>query len=300
MRVARYSALDWWTRPDFGSEDGRAAADKTQYKPLHRGDPDRPGHFEMVVTRYPVPKSVPRHRHAHDQLRYTLAGSSPWSPENSTPTGSLLYIPSGTAYGPYERPTDIELLSIEFEGANRAPFLDIDTLHEAHQRLAARGRFEGNVYHWVDEAGEPQKLNARRARELEALGFVPQPPHPRFATPIEIDPDRFGGTLIAGRTAIRHLVAFEESGTAISMLSLEVEATHGYTARGTELMFVTAGSGEMSGTRLSERDAVHLESENVAIESETGLEMLVLRLPRPVDTTQETIEEEGNARQPAA
>ena len=38
----------------------------------------------------------------------------------------------------------------------------------------------------------------------------------------------------------------------------------------------------------------------VAIESETGLEMLVLRLPRPVDTTQETIEEEGNARQPAA
>lgn len=119
MRLTRDSEIDWTPRTGGRPEPGRP---KTDIKLLHEGDPGKPGNFEMVVARYPAPKEYPKHRHTIDQLRYTLAGSSPWAPGRETPEGSLVYIPAGTHYGPYTRAAGIELMAVQFEGAGGTPF----------------------------------------------------------------------------------------------------------------------------------------------------------------------------------
>src|SRR5262245_10175714 len=198
MRLTRYRELDWTTRPAMG-DDGRPKDKRTQFKLLHKGAPGQPVHFEAVVTTYPMPKSVKRHRHDTDQYRYSLKGTSPWEPGKETLEGSLLFIPAGTLYGPYERPTGIELLQVEFEGAGRSPFVDFETLHEAHKRLAERGTFDDDGYYTeVTASGETRRLRAGKARLEEAWGGREYPPPKmRYSNPIEINPRNFDWTEIA-------------------------------------------------------------------------------------------------------
>jgi hypothetical protein len=130
VRLTRYDDVPWQTRSKAsqGAPVGGGGTDRpragTQIKPLHQGERGRPGYYEMVVSRYPAAKPYRRHRHAVDQLRYTLAGESPWEPGRATGVGSLLYVPAGTYYGPYERPAGVELMAVQFEGADRTPFED--------------------------------------------------------------------------------------------------------------------------------------------------------------------------------
>ena len=68
MKVTRYADVDWAPRRALSDRDGRSPSDKTIARVLHRGTPGEPGHFEMSVTTYTVPKKVDRHRHDTDQF----------------------------------------------------------------------------------------------------------------------------------------------------------------------------------------------------------------------------------------
>jgi hypothetical protein len=278
--VTRYTEVDWTTRPDLGGDDARAAADKTRIKRLHLGSPDRPVHFEMAVTTYPVPKSVKRHRHDTAQFRYTLAGTSPWAPGHETPEGGLLFIPAGTPYGPYERPVDVELLQVEFEGVAGSPFVDFDTLFEARQRLAARGRFEEGVYSWIDDAGSARRMPAGKACLEEAIGGEPLVPKTRFASPIEVLPDAFSWALIGPGVGVREFVTFPERGTRLAHLGLDAGARHRVDADRTTLLFTTRGRGELDGEPVGERDAVRIDpGESAELIAGPRFELLLLGLP---------------------
>jgi hypothetical protein len=126
MHLTRDADLEWTPRAGGRAQAG-ATHRPTEIKLLHAGDPGQPGNFEMVVARYPAPRDYPIHRHNIDQLRYTLVGASPWAPGRETPEGSLVYIPSGTFYGPYTRPAGVELMAIQFEGPSRARFTGDDS-----------------------------------------------------------------------------------------------------------------------------------------------------------------------------
>jgi hypothetical protein len=121
MQLTRDADVDWTPRAGGRAQAGSTHR-PTEIKLLHVGDPAKPGNFEMVVARYPAPRDYPEHRHNIDQLRYTLVGASPWAPGRATPEGSLVYIPSGTFYGPYTRQAGIELMAVQFEGASGVRF----------------------------------------------------------------------------------------------------------------------------------------------------------------------------------
>lgn len=281
MRLTRYRDLDWVTRPDMGG-DSRPKEMKTRFKLLHRGTPGEPGHFEMVVTTYPMPKSVKRHRHDTDQYRYSLKGTSPWAPGMETPEGSLLFVPGGTHYGPYERPAGIELLQVEFEGVGGSPFVDFDTLYQAHQRLAERGTFEEGYWTGVDASGERRRMRAGTARLQEAWGGKEYPPPKmRFSTPIELNPRNFHWLDVEPGVQVREFIAFPERGTRTAQVGLDAGATHNLEVDQRALLFVATGSGSADGQEIGERDAIRLDpGERLALAAASRLELLLLGLPK--------------------
>jgi hypothetical protein len=282
MRLTRYGELDWETRPSMGN-DGRPKDKKTRFKLLQKGTPGEPVHYEMVVTTYPAIKSVKRHRHDTDQYRYTLKGTSPWAPGFETAEGSLLFIPAGTLYGPYERPAGIELLQVEFEGAGRSPFVDFETLHEAHQRLAERGTFGDDGYYTeVTASGETRRLRGGKARLMEAWGGREYPPPTmRYSLPIEINPRNFAWTGIAPGVQVKELLSFPERGTRTAELGLGAGATYEFSADQTTLLFVSTGTGTAGGEAIEERDSVRVDpGERLPLAATSRLEFLVLGLPK--------------------
>jgi hypothetical protein len=159
MRLTRYSETEW--TPRAGGRPGPAGATRrpTEIKLLHVGDPGKPGNFEMVVARYPAPREYPVHRHNIDQLRYTLVGSSPWAPGRETPEGSLVYIPSGTHYGPYVRQAGIELMAVQFEGPSRAPFSGDESSQAGpfpEPRFTTAIEMHPAAFAWIDVAAGVQ------------------------------------------------------------------------------------------------------------------------------------------------
>ncbi len=282
MQVTRYDDLEWAPRRALSDRDGRSASQKTLAKVLHRGIPGEPGHFEMSVTTYSVPKTVERHRHDTDQFRLSLHGESPWAPGHVTPPGGLLFIPSGTPYGPYERPAGIELLQVEFEGADGAPFADIDLLVDTKARLAQQGTFANGMFRWIDEHGVEQRKPEFRAVLEAATGRPQSMPRTRFSVPIELVPDHFHWVPVSPTAWVREFVAFPERGTRVWQLAVG-NGAHRLTASQRTLLFVSAGSGSAGGQPLRERDSIRLEpADSVEIAATERIELFALDLPRLV------------------
>jgi hypothetical protein len=283
MKVVRYADIEWTSHPDLrGGSVATQQSPKTLYKPLFKGTPGEPNHFEMVVSTYTAPKFYPRHRHDIDQLRWTLRGVSPWAPGMETPESSLIYIPAGTFYGPYERPAGIELMAIQFEGANQAPFVDFDSLLVAQAELTRRGSFERGQYTWTDANGVRRERDGHEAGWEQATGRTQKYPEARFSTPIEIHPANFAWRQLGGGAEMKDLGTFGELGTRLWMLALSGGQSFTFAPPGqTTLLFVTAGSGATSGGPIQQRDAIRLEAEEeLQLQASERLELFALGLPR--------------------
>jgi len=179
MRVAKYDDIPWIPFPDLrGGPKGATVENRdTLYRTLLKGEPSSLGNFEAAVYSYKSPKAYPRHRHDFDQIRYTLAGVSPWAPGQITPVGSLAYFPAGTYYGPYERQPGLEIFFIQFQGAGCPIFVDYDSLTVAHDHLAKKGAFEAGVYTWIDEEGGATTwMGTRRPSNTYAATTKSSPP----------------------------------------------------------------------------------------------------------------------------
>jgi hypothetical protein len=290
MRVAHYAEIEWTTGPDgVESPRGQTATErrpKTLFKTLFRGTPGQPNHFDMIVSAYHAPKYYPRHRHDIDQLRLTLVGVSPYAPGLETPVGSLHYIPAGTYYGPYERPSGLELFAVQFEGANQAPFVDQDSLLAAQQELEQRGTFEKGQYIWTDKDGTRHEQNGYAAAWTQATGRPQGFPQARFSTPLEINPASFEWRTLAPGVQVKEFGTFGELGTRLAMLRVDADTSFALPPTGQiTLSFVTTGSGTADGVGVRERDGLRIEAnEEVHLTAESRLELFVLGLPRHSDT----------------
>jgi len=245
MRVTRYAEIEWSRRgkaDSVGAPDGASNRPRpaTEVKVLQRGEPGRQGYFEMVVSRYPEHKDYKRHRHIVDQIRYTLAGSSPWEPDRATEEGGLLYVPAHTYYGPYVRPAGVELLAVQCAAGNDQPF---------------------------EEESVPPELDTGR-------------PPTRFTVPIELLPDAFPWRVAAPGVRIKDLLRVAAQGTALSMISVADGKRHQLVSGQRTLAFVLRGAGTVGGQAVAERDGLYLDpAEEVDVSSDLELELLLIGLP---------------------
>jgi hypothetical protein len=287
MQVARYADIEWTSTLDGiessrGPNVGTVERPKTLNRVLFKGTPGQPNHFEMVVATYDAPKFYPKHRHDIDQLRLTLRGVSPWAPGMETPVGSLVYIPAGTFYGPYERPGDVELMAVQFEGANGAPFVDQHMMLAAQQELSRKGTFDNGHFIWTDDAGARHEQNGFAAAWAQATGRMQAYPDARFSIPLEINPASFAWREIAPGMQVREFGTFGELGTRLAMLGLDAGTSFDMPSPcQTTLLFVTVGSGAADALAIGERDGIRLEAhDEVHLTAESRLELFLLGLPK--------------------
>jgi hypothetical protein len=264
-----------------------------QYRRLFRGDPDRPGNFEMVVLRSPRDDAsihFPRHRHDFDQVRLTLAGNPAWAPKREVPPGSVVYTAAGTFYGPYDRFADEEQLHIQFEGANHARFLDYDTLADARRRMSRDGRFERGIYITADDEGNETKTDAHQAVMEFLTGRPMTYPRSRYTDSIQIDPGLFGWDEAGPGARTKQLGSFTECLTTLWTVQVDAGAEYAFPASAqTRLVFVQDGTGVAEGEEIGPWDGLLLgPGETGVVTGGSTLTLFVLTLPKTGDqTTQE-------------
>jgi hypothetical protein len=245
MRLTRYADLEWSRRAtavSVGAPDGAANRPRpaSQIKVLARGEPGLPGYFEMVVSRYPEAKEYKRHRHIVDQIRYTLAGSSPWAPDRATEEGGLLYVPAHTYYGPYVRPAGVELMAVQFAAGRDQPF---------------------------EENSVPPERDTGR-------------PPTRFTVPIELRPDAFPWRAAGTGVRTKEIIRVGTDGTALSMVGVADGGRHRLVAGQRTLGFVLGGAGAVGGRPVAERDGLYFDSgEEAEVSSDLELQLLLIALP---------------------
>jgi hypothetical protein len=301
MRVAKYSELPWdhfaGVRASGNGDSSGKQPQGSGFKRLFQGEAGQPGNFEMVVllTGESSGHHFPRHRHDFDQLRWTLAGSPEWTPGRPTPTGTLVYTPAGTYYGPYDRHAGDEQLHVQFEGANGAPFVHYDMFLQARAELAQKGTFDRGVYSWTDERGQRHNKDAHEAAQEHITGRPVDFPPARFTTQIDIIPDSFTWLELAPGVSFKELGRFGERDTRIAMLKLEGNASYRVTSpEQVALLFVTEGAGEADGTPVEKRDGMMLTKGDQGLISTTGqIEILLLGLPKPAETRSSESSQKG-------
>lgn len=291
MRVARYDEIPWLPHDDYrtyGKTEAELAAEGKQArslrKGLFKGTPGQPGHYEMLISSYRTVKYYPLHRHNVDQVRYTLKGKSGWGKEHATPEGSLLYVPAGTPYGLYERDAGLELVYVQFEGANGAPVVDTDTLFEAHRELAKTGSFEKGIYTWTDADGQTHQMEASRAGWEHVTGLKEEYPPARYTTGIEMNPRNFAWVDVGNGAQLKELGTFTELGTRMAMIGVDPGGSYALSAGEQRLLlFVTTGAGAVDGQPISAQDGVMLDPGDTSTFTATErLEILLLGLPKSV------------------
>lgn len=309
MQIAKYDEIPWSVSP--GTRGGGDATSKTmaakgqegfKYKRLFTGAVGQPGNFEMVVLRTEDAQDVkhyPRHNHAFEQVRLTLQGEPDWTPGSVTPEGWVIYMGAGTAYGPYNRQAGHEQLHVQFQGVSCPPFLNYEEMTAARDALAKKGKFEKGVFTWIDEQGRRHNKDGHAATVEQATGVELVVPKPRYADPVNMDPQAYEWTEVAPGVQRRDLGSFTEGETRIGFLRLEKGAAYEIPrAAQRQLFFVHSGTGTAGGKTIGARDGLMVEPDEAGakIVASSALEFFILGLPKlaPAQTAQ------GNARKSAA
>jgi hypothetical protein len=293
VRIAKYVDQPWKRfannrgsdRPDDSDNVPDNQLPGVRYRRLFTGVTGQPGNYEAVILWTPTEdagRHFPRHRHDFDQLRYTIAGNPLMGPDQPTPPGHIAYTPAGTFYGPYDRHAGEIQIHVQFEGANRAPFVDYDTLVEANLELAKRGTFEKGVYTWIDDNGRRHNMDGNQAAVEQATGRKVEFPAPRFPASVQMDPTSFNWIQLQPGVQQKELGRFTEAETRVAMLRLESGATYQFTSPDQRtLLFVVSGAGTADGEAIEERDGLFAEVGDGGVLSTSGhLELLLLGLPK--------------------
>jgi hypothetical protein len=299
MQVAKYrdtTVFRLGVRGGMSEADASLPEDQkpgVQYRRLFKGDPDKPGNFEMVLLRSPSSDPsihFPRHRHDFDQVRLTLAGNPAWAPKRTVPPGHIVYTAAGTFYGPYDRYSDEEQLHIQFEGANHARFLDYDTLGQARREMAASGRFERGIYVTTSADGHETKTDAHQAVMEHLTGRPMTYPDARYKDSIQINPDLFAWESCGPGVRTRQLGTFTEALTSLSMLEISEGAEYKFPpSPRTRLVFVMDGAGHAGTEELQPWDGVLLAPGDTGpITAAPSLRLFVVTLPNTEDQTNQT------------
>lgn len=290
MHIAKYDEIPWSISPGTRgggkktSEQMSKGEEGFKYKRLFTGAPGKPGNFEMVVLRTESTedlKHYPRHRHAFEQVRLTLAGKPDWTPGSVTPEGWVIYMGAGTYYGPYERQGGHEQLHLQFQGIGCPPFLNYEEMKAARDALTKKGSFDKGVFTWIDEHGKRHNKDGHAAAVEHATGKPLVVPPARYADPVNMNPDAYQWVEIANGVQRKELGCFTEAETRLGFLRIAQGAV--FTLPRAEqrlLFFVCSGTGSVNGRALSERDGIMIDAGESGVVLTGPLMLFLAGLPK--------------------
>ena len=248
-------------------------------RPLLVGDDGSPDDFVLYTLRTPKEFFSPRHRHNFDQVRLQLEGHSDFTDGRLTP-GKIGYFPEGTHYGPQTGSDDSTILLLQFGGASGQGHMSHAALKEMIARLKQAGTFHDGVYTWHDESGQKHNKDgyqaAWEARYGRPMTFAP----PRYDRPVFMTPEHFDWRPVAGAPGVREraLGAFNQHRTSIALIEIGRGSVH--TVAGGAIVFASAGSGSVGGSRWRKHTAAEIRpGEQARFEADEAGELLVVSMP---------------------
>ena len=256
----------------------RAGGGDVAHKRLFEGSEDSPDNYMLVMAKEPNTYFSPRHRHPWDQIRFCLEGKIPIAKGLYVEGGEIAYFPESAYYGPQEGGEDRIVILLQFGGASGQGFIGPDRLKQARLELAAHGRFEDGAYK-VDVAEGRRNRDAYEAIWLHVKGGQLSYAPPAYKAPIVMRPVALPWKPTPEvAVLIKEAGVFPNRGLTVTAWRLEGGATHRVPADpAVRFLFVTAGSGSISGRELRRWSAVRLQpGEGADLTSPDELELMEL------------------------
>lgn len=227
---------------------------------------------------------TPRHRHNFDQIRFVLKGKYPVSPHKMMEEGTVAYFPESVHYGPQDRPDGLEMMVLQFGGADGQGFLSVAGREAANERLKAKGTFHDGIFTWIDEKGQKHNMDGSAACVEEATGKKLEFARPRYDDVVMMytEASEWLPTGQAG-VFVKTLGTFTERNTRIGMLKIEAGATFDTGARDQlEVLFLSKGSIRVNGKTYGDKTGIELLPSDApaVIKAEAECTFLTVLLPK--------------------
>ncbi|MBL8343475.1 MAG: hypothetical protein JNL30_18545 [Rubrivivax sp.] len=162
-----------------------------------------------------------RHRHNFDQVRVVLEGQFGFGPGLVQGAGSVGYFCEGTWYEQEGAGRSLTLL-LQLGGPSGSGYLSRRQLAEGLAALRGKGEFSDSRFTWYDANGMRYQKDRYEAVWEHVNGRPMQYARPQYATPVLMEPERFGWVPATGREGVwlRTLGRFSDRGLALTQLKI--------------------------------------------------------------------------------
>jgi hypothetical protein len=226
---------------------------------LLMGDQSKPQeNFRYILGRQEGDFSMPRHRHAFEQIRLPLIGDMNLGEQGILGEGEIGYFPEGGTYGPQDDPlTDPHQLQLvlQFAGASGLGM------------RAGRGR------------GPDNKEAQRQPRERGPQKL----PRARYDNVVKFDPRRYNYLPLDGQPGVerKFFGAFTERAFWIERIKIAPGARWvSDDAAACRLVVVLSGTGSVEGTSIGRLAAIQADGgETLTVDATEELELHVVGIP---------------------
>lgn len=249
---------------------------------LALGKQNSPNNFAAFFTNTEE-HTTPRHNHNFDQLRYVIDGEGQYGDYMTTPTGTVLYVPEGVAYGPQSRSRGMRQFTVQFGGSCGAGYVSNAQRKSAMAELGKKGKFEKGIYSWVDENGRKHNQDAFEACWQHVTGQPVVYPKPRYNEMILMDPRNYAWSKPVNGVSYKRLGEFTERNTRVGFVKLDKGAVLNAGALDTpEVLFLANGAVKCQGKDYDQFSGFGFDAKEgpIAITATEESEFLSLQMPQ--------------------
>ena len=206
---------------------------------LMGGEPESLENYRYILGRQEGDFSMPRHRHAFEQIRLPLVGDMNLGEQGILHEGEIGYFPEGQTYGPQDDPLDTPKqlqLVLQFGGASGLGM------------AAARGRGPASA--------RPEGERRPERRDIKL-------PRPRYKSVIILDPARFNWLPVSGADGVerKYFGSFTERAFWIEQVKIASGAEWtSSTDAGRRLIVALSGEATVDDTKISRLAAMQVEA----------------------------------------
>jgi hypothetical protein len=206
---------------------------------LMGGEPESLENYRYILGRQEGDFSMPRHRHAFEQIRLPLMGDMNLGEQGILHEGEIGYFPEGQTYGPQDDPLDTPKqlqLVLQFGGASGLGM------------AAARGRGPASA--------RPEGERRPERRDIKL-------PRPRYKSVIILDPARFNWLPVSGADGVerKYFGSFTERAFWIEQVKIASGAEWtSSTDAGRRLIVALSGEATVDDTKISRLAAMQVEA----------------------------------------
>jgi hypothetical protein len=206
---------------------------------LMGGEPESLENYRYILGRQEGDFSMPRHRHAFEQIRLPLVGDMNLGEQGILHEGEIGYFPEGQTYGPQDDPLDTPnqlQLVLQFGGASGLGM------------AAARGRGPASA--------RPEGERKREPRDVML-------PRPRYKNVIILDPVCFNWLPVSGVDGVerKYFGSFTERAFWIEQVKIDAGADWtSSTDAGRRLIVALSGEATVDDTKISRLAALQVET----------------------------------------